>query len=149
MASRITTHVLKSSTKITSPLTLAYVPDIHNGEFESALPELSQVDAILIGGDLVDRYHDGYDQALRFLTEACKLAPTFYASGNHERKMASREAYFAQVAQTGVVLLDGQWQPFRGILLGGMASALRENRSSQWCWTWKSTRLQTPAVPSS
>ena len=103
-------------------LTFALVPDLHNGPFEDVLPELKQVDAILIAGDLVNRHRHGYAQAKRFLEEAPLLAPTFYSIGNHERKFSEMEAVWPLVGKNGVELLDNRYVHFHGVILGGLSS---------------------------
>ncbi len=106
-----------------SPIRLAVVTDLHNGPFEDLLPLMEGVDAILIVGDMVRRYSDGYDQALRFLQAAPDIAPTYYSLGNHEIRLASREAYMRGVAETRVTLLDNRVVRLRDdIALAGLTS---------------------------
>lgn len=123
MTRRLITEVSVASEKIAGPLTLAVVSDLHNGEYQDVLPALAHVDAILIVGDLVDRHRNRYDGALRFLNDAPELAPTFYAIGNHERKLPSLDDYWPHVENSGVTVLDNRFTDFRGILLGGLSSA--------------------------
>lgn len=111
------------SPKLTQPLHAAFVSDLHNGAYDDVLDALHRVDVILIGGDLVKRYDDRYDRALSFLKAAPRLAPTFYAVGNHERKLPSYEAYWQLVKQTDAVTLENRWVRFGGVVLGGMSSA--------------------------
>lgn len=125
MTKREINRITVTSPKITQAVTLAFVPDMHNGPYEDVLPLLKTVDAILIGGDLVKRYDDTYDNALRFLQAAPKCAPTFYALGNHERKLPSREKYMHQARQCDVTMLDNSFVQWRGLILGGMSSACR------------------------
>ena len=125
MTRRIITEVSVASGKITEPLTLALVSDLHNGDYQDVLPALEQADAILIVGDLVDRHRGGYEKSVRFLHDAPELAPTFYAIGNHERKFKLRAAYWPHVESSRVTVLDNRYVPFRGILLGGLSSARR------------------------
>ena len=125
MNGRRVTEVPFRSEKITEPLTLAVVSDLHNGDYQDVLPILARVDAILIVGDLVDRHRGGYERSVRFLQDAPELAPTFYAIGNHERKFKLRAAYWPHVEKSRVTVLDNRFTPFRGILLGGLSSARR------------------------
>lgn len=123
MTPRLVTEVSVTSEKITEPLTLAVVSDLHNGDYHDVLPSLRQADAILIVGDLVDRHRNGYDRAVSFLRDAPAIAPTFYAIGNHEWKFKRRAEYWPQVEKSQVRVLDNAFVPFRGILLGGLSSA--------------------------
>ena len=75
-----------TSDKITQPLTFAFAADFHNGDADEALALMQDCDAILIGGDLVNRHsRHGWRNAARFLDLAPRVAPTFYNLGNHER----------------------------------------------------------------
>ena len=123
MTRRQVTDVSVASEKIVEPLTLAVVSDLHNGDYQDAIPWLKQADAILIVGDLVNRHRDTFDNAVRFLQDAPDLAPTFYAIGNHEWKFKQRAAYWHHVEKSRVTVLDNRFLSFRGILLGGLSSA--------------------------
>lgn len=122
MTRQVTEYTVPSD-KITEPLTLALVSDLHDGEYRDVLPALSRVDAILIAGDLVDRHSGGYQRAIQFLHDAPDIAPTFYAIGNHEWKLEQRDLYWPHVEASRVTVLDNRFVPFRGILLGGLSSA--------------------------
>lgn len=123
MTRRQVTEYTVASEKITQPLTLAVVADLHDDDYRNVLPELRRADAILIVGDLVNRHRNGYLRAVRFLREAPDIAPTFYALGNHERLLRSREEYWPHVLESRVTVLDDRFTAFRGILLGGLSSA--------------------------
>lgn len=110
------------SPRICQPLTLAVASDLHDGGFDDVLPHLAGCDAILIPGDLVDRHSGGYDQALRFLDEVPRLAPTFYAIGNHEWKHPAWPEYWPQAQRRDVTVLDDRFVEFGGIVLGGLSS---------------------------
>ena len=125
MIRRLTEYTVASE-KIAEPLTLALVSDLHDGEYQDALPALGRADAILIVGDLVDRHaRNGYRRAIRFLEDAPDIAPTFYAIGNHEWKLRAHDAYWPHVEASRVTVLDNRFTSFRGILLGGLSSAPR------------------------
>lgn len=114
-------HTVRSE-KITRPLTLALVADLHNGPYEDALPHLQGVDAILILGDLVNRHRPGYDNAVGFLRDAPKIAPTYYAIGNHEWLFKQRDEYWPHVLKSKAILLDNTFTLFEGIVLGAISS---------------------------
>lgn len=122
---RQVTEYTVTSDKITEPLTLAVVSDLHDGDYQDVLPALRGADAILIVGDLVDRHSGGYQRAVQFLQDAPDIAPTFYAIGNHEWKLERRDAYWPHVEASRATVLDNRFAPFRGILLGGLSSAPR------------------------
>lgn len=115
-------HITIRSPRIAKPLTLAFVSDLHDGRFEDILPVMAGCDAILIGGDLVDRHSREYQTGVRFLECAPDIAPTFYAIGNHERKHPLRAEYWPCVERSRVTVLDDCFVPFEGIVLGGLSS---------------------------
>ncbi|MBR3765469.1 MAG: metallophosphoesterase [Clostridia bacterium] len=115
-------HITVRSRKIRQPLTLAVVSDFHDGLWEDLLPHLQGSDAILLPGDLVDRHSGGYERGLRFLKEATRIAPVFYAIGNHEWKHPRHDEFWPQVQRTAATVLDDRYVEFGGILLGGLSS---------------------------
>ena len=128
MTRRVTTHVTVRSPKITSPLTLAVLSDLHNGPYADVLAEVRGVDAILLAGDLLDRHDPGHtDNAAAFLQDAPRVAPVFYAIGNHEWKSVDRPAFWPLVEKSNVTVLDNRWVSFGGINLGGLSSAARKD----------------------
>lgn len=114
------------SEKITRPLTLAYAADFHDGKVDAALEMMQGCDAILIGGDLVNRHRrHGWHRAVAFLEQAPKVAPTFYNIGNHERRLPELKQYWPHVEKSDVVLLDDAFVSFEGIILGALSSVRR------------------------
>lgn len=73
---------------------IIFISDLHNHEYglrnedlicaiEKENPEL-----ILIGGDvLVGKENVSYEVAAEFVEAICKIAPVYYANGNHEQRM--------------------------------------------------------------
>ncbi|MBS6567133.1 MAG: metallophosphoesterase [Christensenellales bacterium] len=113
-----------TSDKITQPLTFAFAADFHNGDADEALSLMRGCDAILIGGDLVNRHsRHGWRNAARFLDLAPRVAPTFYNLGNHERLLPDIAEYLPLVQKSNVTVLDDCFVDFRGITLGGVSSA--------------------------
>lgn len=133
MNGRILTEYTVHSPKVTNPLKLALVADLHDGPFEDVLPVLRRCDAVLILGDLVDRHAKGpgYMNALRFLDAAPECAPTFYAIGNHEVRLPRRDAYWPLVEKSRAHVLDDRWVRFGGIVLGAMSSRLHNQVDSR------------------
>lgn len=115
-------HVTVKSPKIRTPLTFAVASDLHNGPFEEAMPHIAQADAVLIPGDLVDRHHAGYANAVAFLNRVGSMKPTFYALGNHEKKYPWLAEYWPLVEKSPVTVLDNRYMLFEGMVLGGLSS---------------------------
>ena len=69
---------------------IAHVSDLHSAELGddhektvNALKE-SNVDIIVITGDLIDASDESFDTALSFVKQAISVAPTYFVTGNHE-----------------------------------------------------------------
>ncbi len=93
---------------------IAQVSDLHNGELgkdnEKLLTLLrqSQPDIIVITGDLVDSYHTDMGIALDFGSEAVKIAPCYYVTGNHEARISEWDALKTGLEAAGVAVLENQ-----------------------------------------
>lgn len=73
--------------RLSRPVRLLMVSDLHNALWEGLLPLLGQADALLVAGDYTDRYHQQFDQGLAFIREASGRLPTFVGVGNHEMRL--------------------------------------------------------------
>ena len=126
-------HYTIRSPRIHAPLTLALVPDFHDGDVDLTLAACQGADAILIAGDLIDRhahFKSGFEHAVEFLRRVPEVAPTFYALGNHERLHKRREEYWPHVESSRVTVLDDRFVAFGGIVIGGLSS--REEVDASW-----------------
>ena len=72
--------------KLEKPLTFAVISDLHNEPYEDLFPLIEGADALLVPGDICDRYRQQFDRGLAFLTDAAQKLPTFFSLGNHETK---------------------------------------------------------------
>ncbi len=76
---------------------IAQISDLHNAEFgddnEKLLKMLEETepDIILITGDLVDSTHTDINTAVSFARQSASVAPTYYATGNHEANISAGE----------------------------------------------------------
>lgn len=93
---------------------IAHISDLHNAEFGEGNGELLALlraeapDIIAITGDLVDSRNTDLDVALEFAREAVKIAPCYYATGNHEAQIGAFEAFAQQLRAIGVTVLRGE-----------------------------------------
>ena len=117
------TEYTLASDRIPETLRLAVAPDIHSADWTDVLDDFARCDAVLIPGDLVDRHRRDNRNAERFLREVPEIVPVFYSLGNHEVKYRHREAFLKMIGDSRVTLLQNDWIPFRGILIGGLSSA--------------------------
>lgn len=106
---------LVSSPKLTAPVRLALVTDLHScryGEDQRTLLEAvrrQQPDLVLLAGDIFDDKLPDGNTAL-FLAAVAKEYPCYYVTGNHEYRAG--DAAFAEkmeiLARCGVVRLTGE-----------------------------------------
>ena len=121
----ITRHRICSA-RIPQKLTFAITPDLHSAPYRDLLETFAACDAVLIPGDLVDRHRRDNRNAYRFLEEVPEIVPVFYSPGNHEIKFRDAKAYFEQIRQSKVTLLQDQSCVFRGIRIGGLSSIIKK-----------------------
>ena len=111
-------------------LRIAHVSDLHNTRFgkgNERLLELlrnAQPDIIAITGDLIDANHTDIDTALAFVSEAAKIAPCYYVTGNHEQWFSGYATFEEQLCSTGITVLKNTALPLerdgQSILLAGV-----------------------------
>ena len=93
---------------------IAQISDLHNTEFGENNEDLLQMlrdtkpDIIAITGDLVDSRRTDIDVAVDFLREAVKIAPCYYVTGNHERRIAEFSVLEARLTELGVTVLRNE-----------------------------------------
>lgn len=90
---------------------IAQVSDLHNAEFGEGNARLLDMlrnaapDIIVITGDLVDANRTDIPLALHFASEAVKIAPVYYVTGNHEGALRSYGTLREGLEQAGVTVL--------------------------------------------
>jgi predicted MPP superfamily phosphohydrolase len=65
----------------------------------------TEPDIIVITGDLVDSRRTNIKIAVDFMREAIKIAPCYYVTGNHERRITEFAKLEKQMIEIGVILL--------------------------------------------
>lgn len=100
------------SGKLTAPIRLALVTDLHSCDYGEGQRELLDAidnaapDAVLLGGDIIDDDLPR-DKGEQFVTEAAKAYPTYYVSGNHEYRTGDMEGIKAFLRSVGITVLEG------------------------------------------
>lgn len=90
---------------------IAHVSDLHNAWLSPdngdllALLRDAEPDIIAITGDLVDYRHTDMDASLHFIREAVKIAPCYYAVGNHESQFYAFQELEQAMTDAGVTVL--------------------------------------------
>ena len=116
---RSLTHYSINTGKLSTPLNFGVITDIHNDSFDDIWPMLEGVDALLVPGDISNRYTQEYDLGIKFLGECAKRYPTFFSLGNHEVRQKKYDEFIKETYTTGATILLNQHIPFRDILIGG------------------------------
>lgn len=116
------------SEKIMSPFTVVMISDLHNVVFgeknERLLAEIRRIspDLLTVAGDLVlGKPGASLREAEDFLREGMKIAPVFYAPGNHEQRMKlypdiygkAYLGYEKRIRKMGVRFLENQTEMIR------------------------------------
>ena len=85
----VTNYVL-SSPKLTAPIRLVHLTDLHNSEFGEDNAELIDLvnrqhpDLILMTGDMLNGREDETEIAVNLVRRLTEVAPVFFSYGNHE-----------------------------------------------------------------
>ena len=124
---------------------IAVVSDLHGGDPEKVIDMLKNEapDLILMPGDIFERLDgtvdDIFSNGYRMLSEASKIAPTFYSTGNHEdgatrswspawknriKKRIYHEESIKRIKESGAIFLDDSYVICNGIAIGGLSSGL-------------------------
>jgi len=105
--------------KLSVPVRIAVISDLHGAEYNDIWPMLNGLDCLLIPGDIADRYRQNYDRGLCFIQEAAQRLPTFFAPGNHEVKLKKRNELFAALDQSEANILVNSFVHFGELWIGG------------------------------
>lgn len=110
-----------------SGLRLAILADLHDRDARGVAAAVSRLspDACLFVGDLFEspprRRRPAYDEAALCLELLAPLCPLFWVPGNHDA--TTPPPLDAQMSRLGVHRMDNRFEPFRGIVIGGLSSA--------------------------
>ena len=91
---------------------IAHISDLHNttiGKDNEKLLrwlEQTQPDLIAITGDMIDSRHTDVEAALGFAAEAAKIAPCYFAPGNHESRVPEYIQLKEGLLALGVTVLE-------------------------------------------
>ncbi len=141
---RITRYALQAQ-NLPRSLRIALVADLHNRAPDEVLLAVGEIkpDVICIAGDLTEALDGTQDDksqnGFAALDALCKIAPTFYAPGNHEigashkhlrqyppapDKVRITPQNLARIQESGACFLDNAFVQWQGIAIGGLGSGL-------------------------
>lgn len=104
-----------TSNKLTAPLRIVELSDLHNADLGDRLPQLvaeEKPDLILFIGDLVDMDRIDRDHALATLRSLADIAPVYVSMGNHDvvHEINYDVDLKAVYEATGAIVLDSVYE---------------------------------------
>lgn len=119
MKQRILTPYQLHTGRLAQPLTFLIISDLHDEPFDDLMPLVHKADAVLVPGDISNRYRQTFEEGLRFLSQCAALRPTFFSLGNHELRQKRYPELMARIRETGAEVLVNRFVPFRDLWIGG------------------------------
>ncbi|MDD3336418.1 MAG: metallophosphoesterase [Eubacteriales bacterium] len=116
---RVLTSYTLHTGKLSRPYTFAVVSDLHDEPYEDLWPMIDGADALLVPGDITNRYTQSEQTGLSFLRDAAHRLPTFYSLGNHEARLKNTNALISQMKKTRAKVLINQYVRFGELWIGG------------------------------
>ena len=104
--------------KLTKPVVFGVVSDLHDEPYDDLWPLLAGCDALLVPGDVVNRYTQTSARGIAFLQDAARRLPTFFSLGNHETKTKQFQALMQALNGTGAEILVNRYVPFGECWIG-------------------------------
>lgn len=115
--------------RLTRPVDFAVVSDLHDEPYDDLWPLLDGADALLVPGDVCDRYRQSSARGVAFLKEAAGRLPTFFSLGNHETRQKQFRLLVGDLERTGAGGADQPLCALRGMLDRRMVSAFHRARA--------------------
>ena len=104
----ITPYSIKSD-KINDSVTIAHLSDLHSKPFKKVLSKLREIkpDIICVTGDYINDHAKNKEKMFSFAKELVSIAPVYYITGNHERRLEIFDEIMQSLKECGFnVLLD-------------------------------------------
>ena len=105
--------------RLTRPVDFAVVSDLHDESSDDLWPMLDGADALLVPGDVCDRYRQSSARGVAFLKEAAGRLPTFFSLGNHETRQKQFRLLVGDLERTGAEVLINRYVRFGECWIGG------------------------------
>ncbi len=92
---------------IINDIKVAQLSDMHSKPFYNAAEKLREIrpDAIMITGDYINDHGRNKEKMLQLGKELLTIAPVFYITGNHERRLAYFEDLMQELRKIGFTVL--------------------------------------------
>ena len=104
--------------RLSRPLRLLVISDLHDADYRDLLPMLPLADALLMPGDLVNRYRQSYHRAVEFVAIASQQMPTFVGIGNHEMRLKDFDGFRLALDHTQAQLMMNTYLCWDGLVVG-------------------------------
>lgn len=95
------------STEINNNMTVAQISDLHSKPFYKAVEALKNIkpDMIMITGDYINDHCKNKGRMLFLGKELLKIAPVYYITGNHERRLENFDELMLELENLGFKVL--------------------------------------------
>ncbi len=133
----VTEYEIKSE-KITSPVRVALIADLHNNELGQNNSELinaikdSNPDIIASVGDLMNQTNDDYSVMYSLIENIVGIAPVYCSMGNHELNSGNMNIIIERLEDLGATVLAGDMEQIsvngNTVLIGGSSYIDFDNR---------------------
>lgn len=102
----LTKYTIKSE-KIVNNVTIVHLSDLHSKPFKKVINKLEDIkpDAIMITGDYINDKCKNKDKMINFGKSLIEIAPVFYITGNHERRLENFDNLMNELSQIGFKVL--------------------------------------------
>ena len=92
---------------VAKPFRIVHLSDLHSKPFKKALEitQKSQPDVICITGAYINAKAKHKDKMLKYASTLCEIAPVYYITGNHERRLENFEELMQELKDTGFNVL--------------------------------------------
>lgn len=94
---------------INKELKIIHLSDFHSKPFKNVLVKIKNIkpDIIVITGDYINDHCKNKDKMLKYANELSNIAPVYYITGNHERRLDNFNTIMEELENNGFnVLLD-------------------------------------------
>lgn len=96
-----------ASKEITSNLKAVHLSDFHSSPKPQVIKKLSQINpnVIFITGDFINDHAKNKEKMFEYAKELCKIAPVYYVTGNHERRLEEFNEIMNSLKDCGFIVL--------------------------------------------
>lgn len=109
----VTRYLIKSQS-IKSRVKIVHLSDLHSKPFKKALERTRSLkpDIIVITGDYIDDRAKNKPKMLEYAKSLCEIAPVYYITGNHERRLESFDELMSDLENSGFNVLLNEYTTF-------------------------------------